>query len=146
LSVASRRKPHAVREMKEGLSGSPIRGRSQTAVSCCGKKAVVVNVTVKRRGKTTSCVKERDERKRTYRRRVEKNFAVVKTGNVKPFREESVGCLILDRRRPAYRGRDSPLGSCTELENLSGDVKRKGTSATTRGRKYRSTAQGRTVS
>ncbi len=143
--VKKRRKPHAVREMKGGLSGSPIRGRSQTAVSCCGKKAVVVNITVKRGGKTTSCGKERDERKRTCRRRIEKNFAVVKTANVKPLREESVGCLILDRRRPVYRGRDSPLGSCTELENLSGDVKRKGASATARGRKYRSTTQGRTV-
>jgi hypothetical protein len=77
---------------------------------------VVVNVTVKRRGKTTSCGKERDERKRTCRIRVEKNFAVVKTGNVKPFREESVGCLILDRRRPAYRGRDSDTGFYAELQ------------------------------
>jgi hypothetical protein len=34
-------------------------------------------------------------------------------------------------RRPVYRRRDSHSGSLTELENLSGDVKGKGTSGQT---------------
>jgi hypothetical protein len=34
-------------------------------------------------------------------------------------------------RCPVYRGRDSLSGSCTELENLAGDAKGKGTSGAT---------------
>jgi hypothetical protein len=39
-----------VRKMKVGPSESPCRRRLQTAISCCGPKAAVVNVMVKRRG------------------------------------------------------------------------------------------------
>jgi hypothetical protein len=35
-------------------------------------------------------------------------------------------------RRPVYRGRDSHSGSFTELENLAGDAKGKGTSGENR--------------
>ena len=41
---------HAVREMKVGPSKPPCRRRLQTALSCYGPKAAVVNVRVKRRG------------------------------------------------------------------------------------------------
>ena len=58
-------KLHAVREMRAGPSKPLCRERLQTATSCCGTMAMVVNVVVKRRGKTTSCMDERDERKRT---------------------------------------------------------------------------------
>ena len=60
-----KRKLHAVREMRVGPSKPLCRERLQTATSCCGTMAMVVNVVVKRRGSTTSCVDERDERKRT---------------------------------------------------------------------------------
>ena len=43
---------------------------------------------------------------------------------------------LLATRCPVYRRRDSHLGFRTELENLVGDAKGKGTRATTRGRKY----------
>jgi hypothetical protein len=38
-----------VRKMKVGPSEPPCRGRLQTAMSCFGQKAAVVNVMVKRR-------------------------------------------------------------------------------------------------
>jgi hypothetical protein len=40
---------HAVREMKVDPSKPPCRRRLQTAISCFGPKAAVVNVMVKRR-------------------------------------------------------------------------------------------------
>jgi hypothetical protein len=48
--VKKMRECHAVREMKEGPSESPCRRRLQTAMSCFGPMAAVVNVMVKRRG------------------------------------------------------------------------------------------------
>ena len=39
---------------------------------------------------------------------------------------------LLAMRRPVWRGRDSHSGFRTELENLIGDVKRKGTSGSNR--------------
>ena len=48
--VKKTRKRHAVREMKVGPSEPPCRGRLQTAGSCYGPMAAVVNVPVKRRG------------------------------------------------------------------------------------------------
>jgi hypothetical protein len=41
---------HAVREMRAGPSEPLYRERLQTATSCCGTMAMVVNVVVKRRG------------------------------------------------------------------------------------------------
>jgi len=43
-------KLHAVREMRVGPSKPFCRERLQTATSCCGTMAMVVNVVVKRRG------------------------------------------------------------------------------------------------
>src|SRR5215471_9298282 len=52
--------------MRVDPSEPPCRGRLQTAVSCYGPMAAVVNVMVKRRGHLiTSCGDERDECKRT---------------------------------------------------------------------------------
>ena len=52
--------------MRVDPSKPPCRGRFQTAISCYGPMAAVVNVMVKRRGiLITSCVDERDECKRT---------------------------------------------------------------------------------
>jgi hypothetical protein len=44
-----REQRHAVREMREDPSKPPCRGRFQTAISCYGPRAAVVNVMVKRR-------------------------------------------------------------------------------------------------
>src|ERR1035437_4400223 len=44
------RKFHAVREMRVGPSKLLCREELQTAASCCGPMAMVVNVVVKRRG------------------------------------------------------------------------------------------------
>ena len=55
-----------MREMKVDPSKPPCRGRLQTAISCYGPMAAVVNVMVKRRGIViTSGGDERDECKRT---------------------------------------------------------------------------------
>ena len=63
--VKKTRKRHAVREMRVDPSEPPCRGRFQTAISCYGPMAAVVNVMVKRRGNMiTSCVDERGECKR----------------------------------------------------------------------------------
>ena len=50
LVLRRRHKRRAVREMKVGPSRSPCRGRLQTAISCFGPMAAVVDVMVKRRG------------------------------------------------------------------------------------------------
>ncbi len=47
--VKKMRKRHAVRKMKVGPSEPSCRGGLQTAMSCFGQKAAVVNVMVKRR-------------------------------------------------------------------------------------------------
>ena len=62
-AIVSRRRDqrHAVREMRVDPSEPPCRGRFQTAISCYGPMAAVVNVMVKRRGKTASCKDQRDE-------------------------------------------------------------------------------------
>ena len=61
-----REQRHAVREMRVDPSEPPCRGRFQTAISCYGPMAAVVNVMVKRRDNLiTSCGDERDECKRT---------------------------------------------------------------------------------
>ena len=51
-AIVSRRREqrHAVREMRVDPSEPPCRGRFQTAISCFGPMAAVVNVMVKRRG------------------------------------------------------------------------------------------------
>jgi hypothetical protein len=59
------RELYAVRKMREGPSEPFYWERFQTATSCCGTMAAVVNVVVKRCGSTTSCVDKRDERKQT---------------------------------------------------------------------------------
>src|SRR5208283_5542094 len=58
-------KCRAVRKMKVGPSEPPCRGRLQTAISCPGRKSVVVNVMGKGVPVTTSSMDWRDERKRT---------------------------------------------------------------------------------
>ena len=48
--VKKKRELHAVREMRAGPSKPLCREKLQTATSCCGTMAMVVNVVVKRRG------------------------------------------------------------------------------------------------
>ena len=80
----------------------------------------------------TSCEDERDERKQTsvdaskaFRRRQNRRRANL------PGRAWKVSYL-LSMWRPVWRRRDSHSGFRTELENLIGDVKRKGTSGSNR--------------
>jgi hypothetical protein len=54
---------HAVQLMRVGPSEPSCRRRLQTAMSGCRPMAMVVNVMVKRRGKTASGMDERGERK-----------------------------------------------------------------------------------
>jgi hypothetical protein len=61
--VKKTRERHAMRKMKEGPSEPPCRRRLQTAMSCFGRKAAVVNVMVKRRDQIASCEVQGDERK-----------------------------------------------------------------------------------
>ena len=90
--------------------------------------AVVVNV--HGNGAThASCVDWRDERKRTTDRGLERILQLAS----KPERPRSSGKSMADTwllamRCPGYRWRDSSLGSGTELENLLGGAKGKGTS------------------
>ena len=63
--VKKARERHAVREMEDVDPSEPSCRRGlQTAMSCFGTMAGVVNVMVKRRGLTASCMNEGDERKR----------------------------------------------------------------------------------
>ena len=82
---------------------------------------------------TTSCVDERDERKQTSADASKADLDDVKTGGVPFFREGAWKVsYLLSMRRPVWRRRDSHSGFRTELENLIGDVKRKGTSGSNR--------------
>ena len=88
----------------------------------------MVNVTVKRRDLITSCGDERGECKRTSGD-ASKTVADVKTTVVKVLWEEPGGHLLTGQvASGVYRRRDSRPGFRTELENLVGDVKGKGTS------------------
>src|SRR5215813_11133106 len=63
--VKKARERHAVREMEDVDPSEPSCRRGlQTAMSCFVTMAGVVNVMVKRRGLTASCMNEGDERKR----------------------------------------------------------------------------------
>ena len=78
--------------------------------------------------KATSCMNERDERKRTS---VEASKCFQTTSKLRAhhyFRKSMAGTYQLAMRCPVYRRRDSHLGSRTELENLAGDAKGESTS------------------
>jgi hypothetical protein len=85
--VKKMREHHAAREMKAGPSEPSCRGRLQTAISCFGPMAEVVNVMVKRRGMTASCRNQGDERKRTSDE-ASKTVVDIKTGVFTLLREE----------------------------------------------------------
>jgi hypothetical protein len=113
--------------MKGGPSKSACRSRLQTAVSCWSRKAAGGERLRKRCGLTASGAGERDERKRT----VDEASKHLQTAP-KPERPHSPGraCAVtylLAMRCPVYRQRDFHLGFDTELENLIGGGKGKGT-------------------
>jgi hypothetical protein len=124
----SRVKRHAVRKMKVGPSEPPCRGRPQTAASCYGRTAAVVNVVVKRRGVGPRHVWMREtsanEPLVTHRNPSDD----IKTGEVKLPGMSMAETYLLAVRCPVYRRRDSHSGFRTELENLAGDGKGKGAS------------------
>ena len=76
----------------------------------------------------TSGMDERDERKRTS---VEASKCFQTTSKLRAhhyFRKSMAGTYQLAMRCPVYRQRESHPGFRTELENLAGDGKGKGTS------------------
>ena len=106
------------------------RGRFQTALSCCGPRTAVVNVKEKarpmdrvmwgvgRRAQANLCLKHRNGISDD-----------IETGIGLRFRDKSLAATyLLARRCPVQKRRDPTLGFRTELENLVGDAKGKGTS------------------
>ena len=128
--VKKTRMRHAVREMMVGPSKLLCRGRFQTALSCFGPRTAVVNVKEKarpmdrvmwgvgRRAQAKLCLKHRNGISDD-----------IETGIGLRFRDKSLaGTYLLARRCPVQKRRDPTLGFRTELENLVGDAKGKGTS------------------
>ena len=76
----------------------------------------------------TSCVDERDERKRTAEDASKDPQTTSKPGSVPAPGNSMAETYLLAMRCPVYRRRESHPGFRTELENLVGDAKGKGTS------------------
>ena len=90
--------------------------------------AAVVNDMVKRRGNLiTSCGDEGDERKRTADDASKPRDDIKTRGLLCPGKSMA-DTYLLAMRCPVYRRRESHPGFRTELENLAGDGKGKGTS------------------
>jgi hypothetical protein len=119
--------------MKVGPSEPLCRGRLQTAGSCCRSTMVVVNVPVKRRGifLITSCRDQKDERKRTCGKASKRTRTTSKPGFTLDSGNSMVGTCLLAMRCPVQSRRESDPGFRTELENLGGSVKGKGSSGQT---------------
>ena len=109
-------------------------------------KAAVVNVSAKRR--------DSDYVKCGLERRAQANFwqsietelqTTSKPGNTPFFGISAKETYLLFARCPVKRKRDSNPGFRTELEKLTGDAKRKGTSGRTVRLKYRCACQCRTA-
>jgi hypothetical protein len=115
--------------MRVDASEPPCRGWFQTAISCYGPRAVVVNVMVKRRGiLITSSGDERGECKQTADDASKMYKMASKPGPQLCSGKSVADTYLLATRCPVYRRRESHLGFRTELENLAGDGKGKGSS------------------
>src|SRR5262245_5278551 len=77
---------------------------------------------------TASCMDERDERKRTSDEASKRTSMTSKPGSHHYSGKSMADTYLLAMRCPVCRRRDSHSGFRTQLENLSGDAKRKGTS------------------
>ena len=75
---------------------------------------------------------ERGERKRTADEVSKADLVMPKPGGDPSFGISLGDVLRLPKRHPACRWREAQPGSCTERENLAGDVKGKGTSGSNR--------------
>src|SRR5215469_10713669 len=117
--------------MRVDPSEPPCRGRFQTAISCYGPMAAVVNVMVKRRGIRSRHVWLREtsanEPLMTHRNHSDD----IKTGKPHCPGKSMVDTYLLAMRCPVYRRRESHPGFRRELENLAGDGKGKGASGRT---------------
>jgi hypothetical protein len=100
-------------------------------MSCFDRKIAVVNVMVKRRGKTASCEVQGDERKQTFDEASKKPWSTSKPRSSSCLGISMDNTHLRAMRCPVYRRRDPDPGSCMELENLTGDVKGKDTSGRT---------------
>ena len=133
MRVSRRReKRHAVREMRVDPSEPSCRGRFQTAISCYGPMAAVVNVMVKRRDIRSRHVEMREtsanELLMTHRKAL--RWQQNRGRHYAPGTSMTETYLLV-MRCPVYRQRESHLGFRTELENLAGDGKGKGASGQT---------------
>ncbi len=126
--VKKTRRRHAVRGMKEGPSESSCRRGLQTAVSCYGQNAAVVNVTVKRRAQTGHVrIRETNANEALMTHR---NITEMTSKPEMPATsgKSTAATCLLAVRCPVYRSRDPNAGFRTELENLVGAAKGKGPS------------------
>ena len=122
---------HAVREMRVDPSEPPCKGRFQTAISCYGPRAAVVNVMVKRRDLRSRQVGMREASANEPLMTHRKLSDDIETGEPACPGKSMVGAYLRAMRCPVYRRRESHLGFRTELENLAGDGKGKSTSGRT---------------
>ncbi len=102
--------------MKVGPSESASRSGLQTTPSCCGQKSLVVSVGVKALGKYPKqvWVRETNDSEPPMTRRNPKDLSSKPGTSSFPGMSLS-GIWVLGRRRPAFRGRESDLGSRVEL-------------------------------
>ena len=80
--------------MEVGPPEPPCRGRLQTTLSCSGRFRVGVVSVREKASVKTSCVGQRDERKRTTAEASKKLFGDIKAGCCTVVRDESSGSLL----------------------------------------------------
>jgi hypothetical protein len=117
--------------MKEGPSKPACRSRFQTAVSCWGRKTTGGERLRKRCGMTASSEGERGECKRTADEASKQRPMASKPKRPLSLGKNMTVTYLLVMWCPVYKQRDFHLGFDTELENLIGGVKGKGTSGRT---------------
>ena len=117
--------------MKEGPSKPACRSRFQTAVSCWSRKTTGGERLRKRCGMTASSVGERDGCKRTADEASKQRSMASKPKRPLSLGKSMTVTYLLVMWCPVYKQRDFHLGFDTELENLIGGVKGKGTSGRT---------------
>ena len=123
------RRHHAVRKMKEGPSESLCRERLQTAIGCYGPMAAVVNAMVKRRDiDRVMWGSERRAKANLWVKHRNRTMVASKPGHTLCLGNSRADTYLLALWCPVQSRRESDPGFRTELENLVGSVKGKGTS------------------
>jgi hypothetical protein len=127
--VKKTRKRHAVRKMKVGPSEPLCRGRLQTAIGCYGPMAAVVNAMVKRRDvDRVMWGSERRAKANLWVKHRNRSMLASKPRYTLCLGNSRAGTYLLVLWCPVQSRRESDPGFRTELENLVGSAKGKGTS------------------